>query len=73
VKEFGKWLFFIGIFTSLAGLIVYYFNSSFNWLGKLPGDIRLGNGNVRFYFPVTTLIIINVLIFIFIRIYNILK
>jgi len=73
LKEIGKWLFFIGIFTSLTGLIVYYFNNSFNWLGKLPGDIRLGSGNVRFYFPVTTLIIINIVIFIFFRIYNMLK
>jgi hypothetical protein len=28
-------------------------------LGRLPGDISLGKGNVRFYFPVVTCLVLS--------------
>ncbi len=28
-------------------------------LGRLPGDISLGKGNVRFYFPIVTCLILS--------------
>lgn len=31
-------------------------------LGRLPGDILIDRGNVRFYFPITTGIIISLII-----------
>jgi hypothetical protein len=32
------------------------------WLGRLPGDIVIERDNVRFYFPVTTSILLSVLL-----------
>ncbi len=32
------------------------------WLGKLPGDIAFERGNLRFYFPIVTCIVISVLL-----------
>lgn len=32
------------------------------FLGKLPGDIRIEKENFRFYFPITTSILVSVLI-----------
>jgi hypothetical protein len=31
-------------------------------LGQLPGDIAIGRENFRFYFPVTTMIVISIVI-----------
>jgi uncharacterized protein HemY len=32
------------------------------WLGKLPGDILIKKDNVRFYFPITTCVIISIIL-----------
>ncbi len=32
------------------------------WLGKLPGDILIKKDSFRFYFPVTTCIIISIIL-----------
>jgi len=44
-------LFFIG--PSLTGL---------HWLGRLPGDIRVEKPGYSFYFPITTSIIVSVIL-----------
>ncbi|EAQ78980.1 DUF2905 domain-containing protein [Blastopirellula marina] len=36
--------------------------SRFSWLGRLPGDIRIEEGGVRFYFPLVTCIVLSVLL-----------
>jgi len=32
------------------------------WSGHLPGDIRVEKENVRFYFPITTMILLSVVV-----------
>lgn len=54
----GKWLIIIGGLIVLIGLL-------WPWLGKipwgrLPGDIVIERENARFYFPLTTMIIVSV-------------
>jgi hypothetical protein len=60
--QLGKWLMFIGASILLAGLIIWLFHNKLNWLGKLPGDIRVERENFRFYFPISTMILISILI-----------
>ncbi len=67
-SEIGKWLVIAGIIAVVAGIIIYFFHDKLNWIGHLPGDINFKKDNVRFYFPITTLIIINLIIFIIIYI-----
>ena len=45
-----------------AGLLAWALQGKLNWLGRLPGDIRIERENFRFYFPVTTVILISVLL-----------
>lgn len=60
--SFGKQIIFIGIFFLLTGLCIMGL-SKFNVnLGKLPGDIVIKNQNTSFYFPLTTCLIISVVI-----------
>jgi uncharacterized membrane protein len=58
----GKWIVFIGIAIVILGIAVYFFADKLRWLGHLPGDIRLEKENVRFYFPVTTMILLSLLL-----------
>lgn len=55
---FGIVLIIIGIFFTLFGKIP--------WFGHLPGDIVIQKKNFTFYFPITTCILISVIVsFIF--------
>ena len=60
--DLGKWLIGIGGFIVLAGIIIYLFGDRLGWLGHLPGDVRVEKENFRFYFPITTMIIISIVL-----------
>jgi len=62
MQQLGKYLLLIGILLVIAGIILYFFGNKFTWLGKLPGDIRVEKEHFRFYFPITTMIILSLLI-----------
>ena len=59
-SETGKWIITIGALLVLAGVVIYFFHDKLNWIGRLPGDIRIEKDNFRFYFPITTMIIFSV-------------
>lgn len=40
------------------------------WLGRLPGDIHYQKGHFTFYFPLTTLVIVNLLLFGLLRLFK---
>ena len=58
---FGKSLIVIGICLVVAGLMVH-FKVQVPWLGKLPGDILIRREGSSFYFPVTTCLLISILV-----------
>ncbi|RCH54907.1 DUF2905 domain-containing protein [Mucilaginibacter hurinus] len=69
-SETGKYIIAAGLVIVLAGLIIYFFGGRLNWIGRLPGDIRVERENFNFYFPLTTLLLINLIIFLLIRIWR---
>ena len=64
----GKYLMIIGIIIVIAGIIVYAGGDKMKWLGHLPGDIRIEKVNFRFYFPLTTMILLSLIITLIINI-----
>jgi len=69
-SQTGKYLILIGAAILIIGIVIYFFGGHLKWLGHLPGDIRIERGNFRFYFPITTLILLNVLIYLLFRIWK---
>lgn len=67
-NETGKWIIAAGLFIVLAGVIVYFFHDKLNWIGRLPGDIRIERENFRFYFPITTMIIFSLVVTLIIQV-----
>lgn len=61
-QETGKYIIIAGIGIAVIGLLIYFFYDKLNWLGRLPGDIRIEKENFRFYFPITTMILLSILI-----------
>lgn len=62
MQQTGKILIIAGIILVIAGLIIYFAGNKLTWLGHLPGDIRIEKENVRFYFPVTTMILVSLIL-----------
>lgn len=61
MNAFGKTLIFFGLLLAALGLLLTL-GSKLPWLGRLPGDIYINRGNFSFYFPLTTSIIVSVII-----------
>jgi hypothetical protein len=61
MAEFGKTLIYIGIALVALGLI-FSVVGKIPWLGNLPGDITIQRERFTFYFPLTTCILISVII-----------
>jgi hypothetical protein len=60
-SETGKWIIGIGAIIIVIGIIIYFFSDKLNWIGRLPGDIRIEKENFRFYFPIVTMILFSLL------------
>ena len=61
INALGRFLILAGIILIIAGL-VFSFAGKIPWIGKLPGDIYIKRENVSFYFPVTTSILLSIVI-----------
>ncbi len=57
----GKFLVVVGLVVVLLGVLLMFFDK-IPFLGKLPGDISIKRENFRVYFPITTSIILSVVI-----------
>ena len=58
----GKYIIIIGMVVVAIGIVVYFLSDKLHWLGRLPGDIRIEKENFKFYFPITTMIILSALL-----------
>jgi Protein of unknown function (DUF2905) len=65
----GKLLIIVGILCILAGVFIMY-SPKIPFLGKLPGDILIEKENFKLYFPITTSILISILLSLLIFLYN---
>ena len=70
MKDLGKWVIYFGIGFIVIGFIINQFSDKLGWIGRLPGDIRLGSDNFRFYFPFTSLIVLNLIIYFIPKIFH---
>jgi uncharacterized protein HemY len=61
VNTFGKSLIFFGLLLAALG-VLFTLGARLPWLGRLPGDIYINRGNFTFYFPLTTCIVLSLII-----------
>jgi len=63
LQTFGKLLVILGVVILTLGLLLM-FSDKIPMLFKLPGDIIIRKKNFTFYFPITSLIILNLILFL---------
>jgi hypothetical protein len=57
----GQSLIFMGIFIAAVGAVLL-FAPHIPFLGKLPGDLSFGSGNIKVYFPLATCLLLSVVL-----------
>ena len=58
----AKWFITAGALLLLVGVALQYAPWLVNWFGKLPGDIRYESGGTRVYIPITSMIVISIVL-----------
>ena len=61
LNEFGRILVIVGLGVVLVGVLLWS-GIGKGWFGHLPGDIHYSKGNVNFYFPLTTCVLLSMIL-----------
>jgi hypothetical protein len=65
----GKMLILLGVFIIVIG-IFFVIGDKIPWIGRLPGDIIIKKEKFSFYFPITTCIIISIILTLFFTLFR---
>ena len=61
-QQTGRYIIMAGVGIVLIGLVWYFLGHRLNWIGRLPGDIRIEREGFRFHFPLTTMVLLSLLL-----------
>ena len=66
----SKWLMIIGAGILLIGAILHFVPSALGWFGKLPGDINIETETGRVFIPITSMIIVSVVLSVLLSLFR---
>ena len=58
----GRWLIAAGLVLVAIGLAIQFVPWLVGWFGNLPGDIRIEGGRTRVFIPITSMLIVSVVL-----------
>lgn len=58
--DIGRTLILVGVVAIVLGLLVR--TGALSWFGNLPGDIRLTSGRTRVFVPLTSMLVVSVVL-----------
>lgn len=66
MNDIGKILVLVGlVLVALGGLL--WLGGKLPWFGRLPGDIRIDHDHFKLYFPLTTCLLLSILLTLLFR------
>jgi len=65
----GKYLIGVGLLIAGMGILLLV-AGKIPWLGRLPGDFLIKRDHVSFYFPLTTCLILSILLSMLFRFFS---
>jgi len=68
MPEIGKLLIIVGGIIVVIGLVLTL-GLRIPYLGKLPGDISVDRGNVHFYFPIVTGLLVSLVLTVLLNLF----
>jgi hypothetical protein len=66
----ARWIMIAGAILLVLGAIMHLAPWLFSWFGKLPGDIRIESERVKVFIPITSMIILSVVLTIIVNIFK---
>ena len=66
----GKWLILAGCVLVVTGLVLHFFPGVFNWFGRLPGDLKFESDRTKVFIPITSMIIISVVLTVIMNLFR---
>ncbi|AHL74596.1 hypothetical protein CH92_05590 [Stutzerimonas stutzeri] len=66
----AKWLMTAGLLLLLLGAVLHYAPGLLSWFGKLPGDIRIESERSKTFIPITSMVILSVLLTILLNLFK---
>lgn len=66
----ARLMIFAGVFLIVGGIILKLAPWAINWFGNLPGDIKFESEKSRVFIPVTSMIILSVVLSIIVNIFR---
>ncbi|MGE6659327.1 DUF2905 domain-containing protein [Pseudomonas sp. NPDC077408] len=67
--DMAKWLIIAGLLLLMLGVLLHYAPGLLSWFGKLPGDIRIESERSRTFIPITSMIILSVVLTVLLNIF----
>jgi hypothetical protein len=58
----GRIVIIVGLVIVAIGLALQFAPWLLNWFGRLPGDIDYESGNTRVFIPITSMLLISILL-----------
>ncbi|HEX7081165.1 MAG TPA: DUF2905 domain-containing protein [Gammaproteobacteria bacterium] len=65
----AKLLIGVGLAILAIGLLLHFAPGALSWFGRLPGDIRIERGNTRIFFPLTSMIIVSIVLTVLLNVF----
>ncbi len=66
----AKWFFIAGALLLVVGAALQFAPWTINWFGRLPGDLRLGSGSTRVFIPITSMIVLSIVLTLIVNLFR---
>lgn len=66
----AKWLMVAGALLLLIGAALQFAPGLVGWFGRLPGDIRIESGKTRVFIPITSMILLSIVLTIVVNLFR---
>jgi len=54
----------------VIGLVLHFAPGALNWFGKRPGDIRIETARGKFFFPITSMVIVSLALTLLVNLFR---
>ncbi|MGG7054607.1 DUF2905 domain-containing protein [Nitrosomonas sp. ANs5] len=66
----AKWIMIAGALLLIIGAVLHLAPWLLNWFGKLPGDIRIETQRGKVFIPITSMLIVSIVLSIIINLFR---
>ena len=66
----ARWLMIMGTLLLVTGALMHFAPWTLNWFGKLPGDVRIETEQGKIFIPITSMLIVSVMLTLVLNIFK---